>query len=65
MFNDVHNVSLNKLRKVSLNNMLFNIKQIYQQNHQIGIMMGMTKLILFLRMNMVIMMFSLKKVKLK
>ena len=24
MFNDVHNVSLNKLRKVSLNNMLFN-----------------------------------------
>ena len=24
MFNDIHNVSLNKLRKVSLNNMLFN-----------------------------------------
>ena len=24
MFNDVHNMSLNKLRKVSLNNMLFN-----------------------------------------
>ena len=28
MFNDVHNMSLNKLRKVSLNNMLFNNKKI-------------------------------------
>ena len=33
MFNDIHNVSLNKLRKVSLNNMLFNTLPIYSNKH--------------------------------
>ena len=37
MFNDVHNVSLNKLRKVSLNNMLFNRYDVICSSSMMGL----------------------------